>query len=85
MSDEIEFVGERVAGSNNERMIRFVQSPEFEGLLRDYSYLWSSPLPAGVSLRYVGQVIPEGWSVDPSEPAEMNAAGEQVRWIRKDP
>ena len=84
MSDEIEFVGERVAGSNNQRMIRFVQSPEFEVLLRDYSYLWSSGLPAGASVRYVGQVIPDGWSVDQGEPVTTRSSGEQVRWIIKD-
>lgn len=84
MADEIDFVGDVVAGSNNQRLIRFVQSPEFEGLLRDYSYLWDTALPAGTSVRYVGQVIPEGWSLDQSEPVVTRSTGEQVRWIIKD-
>lgn len=63
-----EFIGDVVAGQQNQRLVNFVRSPEFEALLREYQWLWqgngasningSSDAPVGTVTAFAGSTSP---------------------------
>ena len=67
MADD-EFVGDVVAGQQNQRLVNFVRSPEFETLLREYQWLWqgdgssniggTSDAPVGTVTAFAGEASP---------------------------